>query len=116
MGLAIVCAFMLRKTLSMSGISEAQRADGMWYILFQPLGFLVYAISALGETNRAPFDLPEAESELVAGYHTEYSGFRWALFFMAEYSAMIVTSAVVGGGFLGGVRLPGVAVALPVRV
>src|SRR5258707_2745256 len=107
MGLAIVCAFMLRKTLSMSGISEAQRADGMWYILFQPLGFMIYLISALGETNRAPFDLPEAESELVAGYHTEYSGFRWALFFMAEYTAMIVTSAVAVTLFLGGWHFPG---------
>ena len=92
----------------MSGIIDAQRLDGMWYVMFQPLGFLVYAISALGETNRAPFDLPEAESELVAGYHTEYSGFRWALFFMAEYSAMIVTSAVAVTVFLGGWMLPGV--------
>ncbi|HXI91151.1 MAG TPA: NADH-quinone oxidoreductase subunit NuoH [Blastocatellia bacterium] len=108
MGLSIIGALMFAKTLSMSGIIEAQRADGMWYILFQPLGFLVYAISALGETNRAPFDLPEAESELVAGYHTEYSGFRWALFFMAEYSGMIVTSAVAVTVFLGGWMLPGV--------
>jgi len=108
MGLSIIGALMFAKTLSMSGIIEAQRADGMWYILFQPLGFLGYAISALGETNRAPFDLPEAESELVAGYHTEYSGFRWALFFMAEYSGMIVTSAVAVTVFLGGWMLPGV--------
>jgi len=108
MGLSIIGALMFAKTLSMAGIIEAQRADGMWYILFQPLGFLVYAVSALGETNRAPFDLPEAESELVAGYHTEYSGFRWALFFMAEYSGMIVTSAVAVTVFLGGWMLPGV--------
>jgi len=108
MGLSIIGALMFARTLSMSGIIEAQRADGIWYILFQPLGFLVYAISALGETNRAPFDLPEAESELVAGYHTEYSGFRWALFFMAEYSGMIVTSAVAVTVFLGGWMLPGV--------
>jgi len=108
MGLSIIGALMFARTLSMSGIIEAQRADGIWYILVQPLGFLVYAISALGETNRAPFDLPEAESELVAGYHTEYSGFRWALFFMAEYSGMIVTSAVAVTVFLGGWMLPGV--------
>jgi NADH-quinone oxidoreductase subunit H len=92
----------------MSGIIDAQRADGIWYAFFQPLGFLVYLVSALGETNRAPFDLPEAESELVAGYHTEYSGFRWALFFMAEYSAMIVTTGVAVTLFLGGWMLPGV--------
>lgn len=108
MGLSIIGALMFARTLSMSGIIDAQRADGMWYALFQPLGFLVYAVSALGETNRAPFDLPEAESELVAGYHTEYSGFRWALFFMAEYSGMIVTSAVAVTVFLGGWMLPGV--------
>jgi NADH-quinone oxidoreductase subunit H len=107
MGLSIIGALMFARTLSMSGIIEAQRADGIWYILFQPLGFLVYAVSALGETNRAPFDLPEAESELVAGYHTEYSGFRWALFFMAEYSGMIVTSAVAVTVFLGGWSLFG---------
>ncbi len=108
MGLSIIGALMFARTLSMSGIIDAQRADGIWYIFVQPLGFLIYAVSALGETNRAPFDLPEAESELVAGYHTEYSGFRWALFFMAEYSAMIVTSAVAVTVFLGGWMLPGV--------
>src|SRR5262245_61518627 len=108
MGLSIIGALMFARTLSMSGIIDAQRADGVWYILFQPLGFLIYAVSALGETNRAPFDLPEAESELVAGYHTEYSGFRWALFFMAEYGAMIVTSAIAVTLFLGGWMLPGV--------
>ncbi len=107
MGLSIIGALMFARTLSMSGIVEAQRADGIWYVFFQPLGFMIYLISALGETNRAPFDLPEAESELVAGYHTEYSGFRWALFFMAEYSAMIVTSAVAVTLFLGGWSFPG---------
>lgn len=108
MGLSIIGALMFARTLSMSGIIDAQRADGIWYVFFQPLGFLVYLTSALGETNRAPFDLPEAESELVAGYHTEYSGFRWALFFMAEYSAMIVTSAVAVTVFLGGWMFPGI--------
>src|SRR5499433_683328 len=108
MGLSIIGALMFARTLSMSGIIDAQRADGVWYILFQPVGFLVYASIALGETNRAPFDLPEAESELVAGYHTEYSGFRWALFFMAEYTAMIVTSAVAVTLYLGGWGLFGI--------
>jgi len=106
MGLSIIGALMFARTLSMSGIVEAQIADGVPYAIFQPVGFLVYLVSALGETNRAPFDLPEAESELVAGYHTEYSGFRWALFFMAEYSAMIVTSAVAVTLFLGGWYFP----------
>ena len=108
MGLSIIGALMFARTLSMNGIIEAQRADGLWYVLFQPLGFIVYIISALGETNRAPFDLPEAESELVAGYHTEYSGFRWALFFMAEYTAMIITSSIAVTLYLGGWSFPGI--------
>ena len=107
MGLSIIGALMFARTLAMSAIVDAQQADGVWYVFLQPLGFLIYLVSALGETNRAPFDLPEAESELVAGYHTEYSGFRWALFFMAEYSGMIVTSAVAVTLFLGGWQFPG---------
>src|SRR5262245_38742331 len=103
MGLSIMGALIFAKTLSMNGIIEAQNANHhLWFVFFQPLGFLIYIICALGETNRAPFDLPEAESELVAGYHTEYSGFRWALFFMAEYTAMIVTSAIAVTLYLGG--------------
>jgi len=107
MGLSIIGALMFARTLSLSGIVESQQADGIWYVFFQPVGFLVFLVSALGETNRAPFDLPEAESELVAGYHTEYSGFRWALFFMAEYTAMIITAAVAVTLFLGGWHFPG---------
>jgi NADH-quinone oxidoreductase subunit H len=110
MGLSIIGALMFARTLSMSGIIDAQQTDSLWglgYFLYQPLGVLVYLTSALGETNRAPFDLPEAESELVAGYHTEYSGFRWALFFMAEYSSMIVTAAVAVTVFFGGWYFPG---------
>ena len=107
LGLSIIGALMFARTLSMTGIVEAQQTDGMWYCLFQPTGFLVYLISALGETNRAPFDLPEAESELVAGYHTEYSGFRWALFMMAEYTAIIITASVAVTLFLGGWQFPG---------
>jgi NADH-quinone oxidoreductase subunit H len=109
MGLSIIGALMFAKTLSMNGIIEAQIANHrLWFVFYQPLGFLVYIICALGETNRAPFDLPEAESELVAGYHTEYSGFRWALFFMAEYTAMIVTAAVAVTLYLGGWSLFGI--------
>jgi NADH-quinone oxidoreductase subunit H len=109
MALSIIGALMFARTLSMSGIVEAQRADGVWYILFQPGGFLIYLVSALGETNRAPFDLPEGESEIVAGYHTEYSGFRWALFFVAEYTAMIVTASIATTLFLGGWHFPGLS-------
>jgi len=93
-------------TLSMIGIVEAQNAQGYWFIFkFFPLGFIafmVFAIAMIAETNRAPFDLPEAESELVAGFHTEYSGFRWSLFFLAEYSAMLAVSSIAVTLWLGG--------------
>jgi len=112
MGLAIVCAVLMTSlqtgtgTLSMIGIVEAQSAQGMWFIFkFFPLGFIafgVFAIAMIAETNRAPFDLPEAESELVAGFHTEYSGFRWSLFFLAEYSAMLAVSSIAVTLWLGG--------------
>jgi len=112
MGLAIVCAVLMTSlqtgtgTLSMIGIVQAQQAQGMWFIFkFFPLGFLafvVFAIAMIAETNRAPFDLPEAESELVAGFHTEYSGFRWSLFFLAEYAAMLAVSSIAVTLWLGG--------------
>jgi len=112
MGLAIVCAVLMTSlqtgtgTLSMIGIVEAQNAQGTWFIFkFFPLGFLAFvafAIAMVAETNRAPFDLPEAESELVAGFHTEYSGFRWSLFFLAEYSAMLAVSSIAVTLWLGG--------------
>ena len=104
MGLAIICAVLMTSlqtgtgTLSMIGIVEAQASQHTWFIFkFFPLGFLafgVFAIAMVAETNRAPFDLPEAESELVAGFHTEYSGFRWSLFFLAEYAAMLAVSSI----------------------
>ena len=100
MGLAVVSAILMTSlnatgtgTLSMIGIVQAQQAQGEWFIFkFFPLGliaFFIFAVAMVAETNRAPFDLAEAESELTAGFHTEYSGFRWSLFFLAEYSAMI---------------------------
>ncbi len=107
MGLSLVGALMFARTLSLSGIVQAQGLDSMWYILYQPLGFIVFLISGIAENNRAPFDLPEAESELVAGFHTEYSGMRWSLFFMAEYAAMLVVSAIATTLYLGGWYFPG---------
>jgi NADH-quinone oxidoreductase subunit H len=93
-------------TLSMIGIVQAQQAQGVWFVFkFFPLGligFFIFAVAMVAETNRAPFDLPEAESELTAGFHTEYSGFRWSLFFLAEYSAMIAVSSIAVTLWLGG--------------
>src|ERR671912_2286789 len=106
MGMALVGALMFSRTLSLSGIVSAQGLDSIWYIFYQPLGFIVFLISGIAENNRAPFDLPEAESELVAGFHTEYSGMRWSLFFMAEYAAMVVVSAIAVTVYLGGWYFP----------
>ncbi|HJR09726.1 MAG TPA: NADH-quinone oxidoreductase subunit NuoH [Pyrinomonadaceae bacterium] len=106
MGMALIGALMFARTLSLSGIVSAQGLDSIWYIFYQPLGFIVFLVSGIAENNRAPFDLPEAESELVAGFHTEYSGMRWSLFFMAEYAAMIVVSAIATSVFLGGWYFP----------
>jgi NADH-quinone oxidoreductase subunit H len=89
-------------TLSMVGIVEAQANHGVWYAFIQPVALVVLFIGGLAETNRAPFDLPEAEQELVGGFHTEYSGMRFALFFLAEYANMIVVSAVMTTLFFGG--------------
>ncbi|MDE3228616.1 MAG: NADH-quinone oxidoreductase subunit H, partial [Chloroflexota bacterium] len=100
--LAIVGVLMFAGTLNMIGIVHAQVSQGIWFILAQPLGFLLYGIAAVAEVNRAPFDLPEAEQELVAGYLTEFSGLRWSLFQMAEYINMITASSVVVTLFFGG--------------
>jgi NADH-quinone oxidoreductase subunit H len=113
MGLAVVSAILMTSlnatgtgTLSMIGIVQAQLAQHEWFIFkFFPLGliaFFIFAVAMVAETNRAPFDLAEAESELTAGFHTEYSGFRWSLFFLAEYSAMIAVSSIAVTLWLGG--------------
>jgi NADH-quinone oxidoreductase subunit H len=113
MGLAVVSAILMTSlnqtgtgTLSMIGIVEAQQRQQIWYLFkFFPLGFIAFAIFAIAmvaETNRAPFDLPEAESELTAGFHTEYSGLRWSLFMLGEYAAMIAVSSIAVTLWLGG--------------
>ncbi len=100
-------------SISFSQIVAAQmRPDSpwLWFVFLQPLGLVIYYICGLAETNRAPFDLPEAESELVAGYLTEYSGLRWAMFFLGEYGNMTIVSAVATTLFLGGWAGPGTAI------
>ena len=106
MGMAIIGALMFARTLSLSGVVGAQASNSIWFVLYQPVGFMIFLISGIAENNRAPFDLPEAESELVAGFHTEYSGFRWSLFFMAEYAAMVVVTAIATTLYLGGWYFP----------
>ena len=101
-GLAIVSALLLSGTLSIRAIVEAQQMSGAWFIFLAPVAFFIYLVASIAETNRAPFDLPEAESELVAGYMTEYSGFRWSLYFLGEYANMIVVASVATTLFLGG--------------
>jgi len=103
-GLSIIGVLMVSGTLSMVGIVKAQ--EGAWFILLQPLGFIIYMICGIAECNRTPFDLPEAESELVAGFHVEYSSMKFALFFLAEYAHMIVISGIAVTLFLGGWRGP----------
>jgi NADH-quinone oxidoreductase subunit H len=93
-------------TLSMVGIVEAQLRAGVWFAFVQPVALIILFIGGLAETNRAPFDLPEAEQELTGGFHTEYSGMRFALFFLAEYANMIVVSAVITTLFFGGWLAP----------
>ena len=107
----LVSLILTAGTLSMVGIVEAQRDAGLWFAFVQPVAFVAFFIGGLAETNRAPFDMPEAEQELTGGFHTEYSGMRFALFFLAEYANMIVLSSVATTLFLGGwLRpFPGVA-------
>jgi NADH-quinone oxidoreductase subunit H len=104
MALGLVAVLMYSGTLRMSGIVAAQA--GTWNVIPQFPAFLIYAVAALAETNRPPFDLPEAETELVAGYHTEYSGIKFAMFFLAEYLHTITVSAVAVTLFFGGWRGP----------
>ena len=117
MGLAVISAVLMTSlnasgtgTLSMIGIVRAQQAQHVWFVFkFFPLGLIalvIFAIAMVAETNRAPFDLPEAESELTAGFHTEYSGLRWSLFMLGEYAAMIAVSSIAVTLWLGGWMRP----------
>jgi NADH-quinone oxidoreductase subunit H len=101
-GMAIVGVLLISNSLSIVEIVNRQNSMGLWNVFLQPVAFVIYVIAAVAETNRNPFDLPEAESELTAGFHTEYSGFRFALYFMAEYTNMIVVSCIAVTLFLGG--------------
>lgn len=105
MGLAIIGVIMIAGTLQLNKIVESQ-AHGMWYFWRSPVSFITFVIASFAETNRLPFDLPEAEPELVGGYHTEYSGMKFGLFFLAEYANMITASAVIVTLYLGGWQLP----------
>ncbi|RME06870.1 MAG: NADH-quinone oxidoreductase subunit NuoH [Anaerolineae bacterium] len=104
LGLAFLGPIMLAGSMSLVDIVEAQK--NLWFVVPQFLGFIIFLLAGLAEVNRAPFDMPEAEQELTAGYHTEYSGMKFALFFMAEYIKMIAISAIAATLFLGGYRLP----------
>jgi len=101
-GIALVGVLLISNSLSMVHIVERQQQTGLWNVFVQPVGFFVYLVAAVAETNRAPFDLPEAESELTAGFHTEYSGFRFALYFLAEYTNMVLVSCIAVTLFFGG--------------
>ena len=105
-GMALAAVLLLANTMSIRGIVEAQSGGilniARWFVWLQPIGFFIFMTAGVAETNRAPFDFPEAEQELVAGYHTEYSSMSFAMFFLAEYINMVTVSAVAADLFLGG--------------
>ena len=102
LGLCFVLAILLGNSMNLVDIVEAQKS--MWFVVLQPVGALIFMVATLAEVNRAQFDIPEAEQELAAGYHSEYSGMKFALFFMAEYEKMIVISLIAATLFFGGYR------------
>jgi len=105
MGLSIIALIMMTGTLSVREIAE-QQAGGHWNVIYQPFGFLIFIICAFAETNRAPFDLPECETELVGGYHTEYSSMKLGFYLFAEYINMFISSAVISTLYFGGYNMP----------
>ena len=110
MGLSLIAVLMLSGSLSLKTIVDGQMAAGSyWNIVYQPVAFLIFFICALAELNRAPFDLPECESELVGGYHTEYSSMKLGLYLFAEYTSMFVSSAIMSILFFGGYNFPGMS-------
>lgn len=106
MGLSIVALLLVTNTLSLKEITEQQHG-WHWNVLYQPLGFLIFLICSFAETNRTPFDLPECETELVGGYHTEYSSMKLGFFLFAEYINMFISSAVMATLYFGGYNYPG---------
>jgi NADH-quinone oxidoreductase subunit H len=102
MGFSVVAVLLMAGSLSMVKIVEAQKQAGVWFVFPGIVAFFIYIVCGVAETNRNPFDLPEAESELVAGFHTEYSGMKWAFYFLAEYANMVLISSVATVLFLGG--------------
>lgn len=106
MGLSLIALLLVTNTLGLREI-VAQQHGGNWNILYQPLGFVIFLVCSFAETNRTPFDLPECETELVGGYHTEYSGFKMGAFMFAEYLNMFVASAVMSTLYFGGYNYPG---------
>jgi NADH-quinone oxidoreductase subunit H len=104
LGLSFIGPILIAGSMSLVEIVEGQ--NPIWYFIYQPLGVIIFLLAALAEVNRAPFDMPEAEQELTAGYHAEYSGMKFALFFMAEYIKMIAVSAIAATLFFGGYRGP----------
>ncbi len=102
LGFSIIGVLLVAGSLSLVEIVQRQQEAGVWYFAVQPVAFVLFFICGLAETNRLPFDLPEAETELVGGFHTEYSGFRFSLFFIAEYANMVAVSAMAVTLFFGG--------------
>lgn len=105
MGLALIALVMMTGTLSLKEI-VGQQDQGLAFVVYQPLGFIIFIICAFAETNRAPFDLPECESELVGGYHTEYSSMKLGFFLFAEYINMFISSAIMASLYFGGYNFP----------
>jgi NADH-quinone oxidoreductase subunit H len=107
MGMSIIALLLFNNSLNLRDIVDAQQ-HGQWNVFYQPLGFLIFLICAFAECNRAPFDLPESESELIGGYHTEFSSMKLGLFLFAEYINMFISSAIIASLYFGGYHFPGI--------